>query len=236
MVHADAATIPDGVKSKAEFYDHLHAQLSSLLDGQRNWVTNLSNASSIIYASLNRFQQRLAKSQQGYQAKTVNWAGFYLLSPLFPTSDAPASSVSSTTKPLLRPTLWLGPFCGLPACQKINSVPGRGVCADASALLPPRAVRVDRTDDYPGHIACDSASQSEIVIPLVISRSSHLSRQHVDALSSVEVPIEWQGRGNDDEVIIGVLDIDCEQVEGFDKDDEDGLTRITKLIATSCDW
>ncbi len=135
----------------------------------------------MLYASLNRFQQRLAElkveaeqekadaataaeddsAANGAEstagdsaaapavpiepltaAKTINWAGFYLLSPFFPTSD---TSSAPTYK---RPTLLLGPFCGLPACQQISSVPGRGVCADASALLPPRVVRVDKTDDY----------------------------------------------------------------------------------------
>lgn len=146
---ADAATIPEEIKTKREFYAHLSTQLSSLLEGQRNWVSNLSNASSIIYASLNRFQQRLAELQgegSTQKAKTVNWAGFYLLSPFFPTSTA--ASAPTAPKPFKRPTLLLGPFCGLPACQQIQSVPGKGVCADASALLPPRAVRVDRTDDY----------------------------------------------------------------------------------------
>lgn len=73
--------------------------------------------------------------------------GFYLLSPLLPS---PA--------PVKRPTLLLAPFHGLPACQAITSVPGKGVCADASAILPPRTVRVARTDDYRKAIVVLSAS------------------------------------------------------------------------------
>lgn len=117
--------------SKSAFYTHLEEQLTALLDGQRNWVTNLANASSVIYFSMNKFPE--------WKEKRVNWAGFYLLSPLFPGAE-----VSSGKDP----KLWLGPFCGLPACQAINSVPGRGVCADGSAVLPPRTVCVPRTDDY----------------------------------------------------------------------------------------
>lgn len=79
-----------------------------------------------------------------------------------------------------------------------------------------------------GHIACDSASQSEIVLPLVVPRSK-LSA--FDAAST-----EWGGRGEGDDVIIGVLDLDCEQLDGFDADDEAGLTRVTQLLATACDW
>lgn len=73
-----------------------------------------------------------------WREKQVNWAGFYLLTPLFPGHTAAVSG----------PTLWLGPFAGLPACQAIQSVPGRGVCADGSARLPPATVCVPSTDEY----------------------------------------------------------------------------------------
>lgn len=88
-----------------------------------------------------------------------------------------------------------------------------------------------------GHIACDSASKSEIVVPLVVSRDavkglSQLPRQRDDKA----VPIEWQGRGDGEEVIIGVLDIDCEAEEGFDDADVRGLETVVQIIARSCDW
>ena len=215
MVHADAAALPAEVKTKVDLYAHLSSQLGSLLEDQRSWVSNLSNASSLIFHTLNSFPPWST-------SKRINWAGFYLLSPLLPSSP--------TVK---RPTLLLGPFHGLPACQSIQSVAGKGVCADASALLPPRTVRVDRTDDYPGHIACDSASQSEIVVPIVVSRHrvASLAAQLGSAL-----PVEWQGRGDGEDIIVGVLDIDCEAVEGFDEDDVRGLEGIVKLISHGCDW
>ncbi|PWN51259.1 hypothetical protein IE53DRAFT_361710, partial [Violaceomyces palustris] len=129
---ADAASIPQDVTTKDAFYDHLQSQIEALVDQDSNWVSALSNASSLIYHSLNRFKS--------WSDKKVNWAGFYLLSPLFPGgSNAQARS---------KPTLLLGPFVGLPACQLILSVPGKGVCADASSLLPPRPVRVSNTDEY----------------------------------------------------------------------------------------
>lgn len=127
MVHADAAILPDYIKTKTDLYEHVCLQLTGLLADQRSWVSNLSNASSILYHSLNAFSKE----------DHYNWAGFYLLSPLLP------GRIEVKT-----PTLLLGPFHGLPACQSIASVPGKGVCADASALLPPRTVKVDRTDDY----------------------------------------------------------------------------------------
>ncbi len=120
-----------------------------------------------------------------------------------------------------------------------------------------------RNTSTAGHIACDSASQSEIVVPLVISRSKQLSRRYREVLdgsratngeanaegepaakvrklddesAAAAVPVEWQGRGDGDEIIIGVLDIDCEQVEGFDEEDERGLKAVADLIAAACDW
>lgn len=71
-------------------------------------------------------------------------------------------------------------------------------------------------------------------MPIVVSRSKQLSKTHQQALQAG--PTEWQGRGGDDEIIIGVLDIDCEHLAGFDAEDEAGLTRIAKLISDSCDW
>lgn len=138
--------------------------------------------------------------------------------------------------PVKRPTLLLGPFHGLPACQSIQSVPGKGVCADASSLLPPRTVRVDKTEEYPNHIACDSASQSEIVVPIVVPRRKVQSFAQIDHVTNGAIPIEWQGRGDGEEIIIGVLDIDCEAIEGFDEEDVKGLERIVSLIADACDW
>jgi L-methionine (R)-S-oxide reductase len=151
-----------------------------------------------------------------------------LISPLVPAGG-----------PVKRPTLLLGPFHGLPACQSIQSIPGKGVCADASALLPPRTVKVDRTEEYPGHIACDSASQSEIVVPIVVSRSKVKSFSEAEKRSkATNEPIgpEWQGRGEEENIIVGVLDIDCEAVEGFDDEDIKGLEGIAKLISQACDW
>jgi L-methionine (R)-S-oxide reductase len=142
------------------------------------------------------------------------------------------SPILPGTSNFKRPTLLLGPFHGLPACQSIPSIPGKGVCADASALLPPRTVKVDNTEEYPGHIACDSASKSEIVVPIVLSRSKVAS--FVQAQESES--FEWQGRGDQDNIIIGVLDIDCEALQGFDEEDVKGLEGIVQQIADACDW
>ncbi|WFD41418.1 L-methionine (R)-S-oxide reductase [Malassezia psittaci] len=164
-----------------------------------------------------------------WKHKPVNWAGFYLMSPLFPGGGL---------ADVQQPTLWLGPFCGMPACQIIASVPGKGVCADASAILPPKPICVGRTDEYPGHIACDSQSQSEIVVPMMVSRNK-LSAKCQDALSGIGPPElirAWAGRGDQEEIIVGVLDIDCTQPNGFDQEDIDALQDLTRKVTSACDW
>lgn len=67
-------------------------------------------------------------------------------------------------------------------------------------------------DLYPGHIACDGETKSEIVCPLIVQRED----------------------GTED--TMGVLDLDCLAVGGFDADDEIGLNRISKLVVSTCDW
>ncbi len=107
----------------------------------------------------------------------INWAGFYLL----------RSGV-----------LWLGPFGGKPACVRIEL--GKGVCGTAAAER--RTVAVDDVRRFPGHIACDSASRSEIVLPLI-----------------------WKG------TLWGVLDIDSPQENRFTKRDQAGLERIAEILS-----
>ena len=111
----------------------------------------------------------------------LNWAGFYLL-------NSPKELV-------------LGPFQGKPACVRIAL--GRGVCGTAAAER--RTVLVPDVHAFPGHIACDSASNSEIVLPLI--------------------------RANGE--LLGVLDLDSPVLERFDVIDQQGLERIVRtLLAT----
>ena len=106
----------------------------------------------------------------------LNWAGFYLLQ-----GDL----------------LVLGPFQGKPACVTIPM--GRGVCGTAAREDHP--LRIADVHEFPGHIACDSASASEIVIPL------HKGGK-----------------------VIGVLDIDSPEKERFSMEDETGLAALAREI------
>ena len=109
----------------------------------------------------------------------INWCGFYLMD---------------------NGALMLGAFCGLPACIKIPL--GRGVCGTAAAK--DKVQRIYDVHDFPGHIACDSASNSEIVIPL------HSGGK-----------------------VIGVLDIDSPIFNRFSDTDREGLEEFTRILTSS---
>jgi L-methionine (R)-S-oxide reductase len=116
-------------QTKAELYHDLEIQLKGLLEGERNWVANAANFSSLLYLML----------------PELNWAGFYILR----GND-----------------LVLGPFQGKPACVRIAVKPAaKGVCGAAAKAR--RTLVVKDVHDFPGHIACDSASNSELAVPLI---------------------------------------------------------------------
>lgn len=93
--------------------------------------------------------------------------------------------------------LVLGPFQGKPACVRIAI--GKGVCGTAAEQR--QTILVDNVHDFPGHIACDSASNSEIVVPLI------------------------QG-----EQLLGVLDLDSTQFARFDEADAQGLNELVEIF------
>ncbi|MBB3760216.1 GAF domain-containing protein [Xanthomonas sp. NCPPB 2865] len=107
---------------------------------------------------------------------SLNWAGFYFYDGR---------------------ELVVGPFQGLPACVRIPL--DKGVCGAAASTR--QSQRIADVDAFPGHIACDSASRSELVIPLV--------------------------RGD---ALIGVLDLDSPELDRFDADDQRGLEAIAQIF------
>jgi L-methionine (R)-S-oxide reductase len=112
----------------------------------------------------------------------LNWAGFYWMK---------------------SGELVLGPFQGKPACVRIAL--GKGVCGTAARER--RAIVVADVNRFPGHIACDSASNSEVVVPIV--------------------------RGGE---VIGVLDVDSPRLERFDEADARGLQAVVELFLDSTDF
>ena len=112
----------------------------------------------------------------------INWAGFYLMD---------------------HGSLLLAPFAGLPACIRIPL--GRGVCGTAAAS--DSVQRIADVHAFPGHIACDSASRSEIVLPIWV-----------------------------DGQVFGVLDIDSPSLNRFTEQDADGLTAFVAALTRSVDF
>jgi GAF domain-containing protein len=114
----------------------------------------------------------------------VNWAGFYLMR---------------------GNQLLLGPFQGKPACVRIPVLPQpRGVCGAAAFQRKPQLV--GDVHQFPGHIACDSASNSEIVVPLIA-----------------------------DGKVIGVLDIDSPSLDRFDCEDQAGIEQLVRTFFSLTD-
>ncbi|MCC9604604.1 GAF domain-containing protein [Blastopirellula sp. JC732] len=111
--------------------------------------------------------------------RDVNWAGFYFLQ---------------------GEELVLGPFQGKPACVRIG--PGRGVCG--AAVVQRQTLVVPNVHEFPGHIACDCASNAEIVVPLIVG-----------------------------DRIIGVLDIDSPVLERFSEEDAAGLESIVACLLSA---
>ena len=111
----------------------------------------------------------------------INWAGFYFL-------QSPDELV-------------VGPFQGKPACVRISV--GKGVCG--TAVAQSRTILVDDVHQFPGHIACDAASRSELVVPLL--------------------------RGG---VVLGVLDLDSPLPGRFDIEDQAGVERLAAIYLAAC--
>jgi len=111
----------------------------------------------------------------------LNWAGFYFM------ADG---------------ELVVGPFQGKPACVRITV--GAGVCGTAVAQR--RAIRVEDVHAFPGHIACDAGSRSELVVPLF-----------------------------KDDAIIGVLDLDSPSLSRFDADDQAGIEALAAIFIAASD-
>lgn len=116
------------------------------------------------------------------QMPELNWAGFYFL-------KSPDELV-------------VGPFQGKPACVRIKV--GKGVCG--SAVARRASILVEDVDAFPGHIACDSASRSELVVPLI--------------------------KGDK---VLGVIDLDSPRPARFDAGDQAGIEAIAALYVEACE-
>lgn len=167
----------------------------SLPAGMSHVVETISTDSKPeFYASLHRQLEAVLHGERDWIANLaqssallmqtmpdLNWAGFYL------ARDG---------------QLVLGPFQGKVACVRIAL--GKGVCGTAAARR--ETVLVRNVHEFPGHIACDSASNSEVVVPLLAG-----------------------------DRLLGVLDLDSPKLNRFDADDARGLQRVVDILLHASD-
>ena len=186
-------------------YGLLAKQIVSLAEVDAHWLPVLSNAAALLWDALD----------------DINWVGFYLVDPVTVTgvelgaslepdagsgvepdaapSAAPGAEpdVAPSDHEVRIPELRLGPFQGKVACVRIPF--GRGVCGTAAETKTSQLV--EDVHQFPGHIACDSASNSEVVVPIV-----------------------------KDNQVVGVLDIDSPSVARFTQEDLTGLEQVVKAL------
>lgn len=144
-------------------YRLLNEQLKNIIDGVDDIVSNMANASALLFDTL----------------EDINWAGFYLVK---------------------NNELILGPFQGKIACTKIPY--GKGVCG--TAFKERKTLVVKNVHEFSGHIACDSRSNSEIVVPII--------------------------KNNE---VFAVLDIDSISLNRFTDLDKEGLEDFAETIGES---
>ena len=174
-------------------YGLLAKQIVSLAEVDAHWLPVLSNAAALLWDALD----------------DINWAGFYLVDPATVTGVEPDAGsggepdASPSDHEPCTPELRLGPFQGKVACVRIPF--GRGVCGTAAATRISQLV--EDVHQFPGHIACDSASNSEVVVPIF-----------------------------KDGQVVGVLDIDSPNVARFTQEDLAGLEQVVKALESCANF
>ena len=184
-------------------YGLLAKQIVSLAEVDAHWLPVLSNAAALLWDALD----------------DINWAGFYLVDPATVSGaelDAGSGAIAEPdvapeAEPDVAPSdheprtpeLRLGPFQGKVACVRIPF--GRGVCGTAAETKTSQLV--EDVHQFPGHIACDSASNSEVVVPIV-----------------------------KDNQVVGVLDIDSPSVARFTQEDLAGLEQVVKALESCANF
>ena len=182
-------------------YGLLAKQIVSLAEVDAHWLPVLSNAAALLWDALD----------------DINWVGFYLVDSVTVTraepdagsgvepgagSDLEPGAAPSAHEPRT-PELRLGSFQGKVACVRIPF--GRGVCGTAAKTKTSQLV--EDVHQFPGHIACDSASNSEVVVPIV-----------------------------KDNQVVGVLDIDSPSVARFTQKDLTGLEQVVKALESCANF
>lgn len=158
--------------------EHLHTlDKEEFYQGLYEFVLGLTHDERNLIANLANVASLLFNTM-----KEVNWAGFYLMK---------------------NGELVLGPFNGKPACIRIAV--GKGVCG--TAVLSKETQLVKDVHAFPGHIACDGDTNSELVIPIIVNKK-----------------------------VVGVLDLDSPVLERFNETDQKELEKMVEHLVQCCDW
>lgn len=160
-------------ETKEELYETLLPQLEALVEGETDDIANMANISACIMDTFHFW-----------------WVGFYRVMP----AEHPYSTVNGES---MGEELVLGPFQGPLACTRIRK--GKGICG--TVWEKAETIVVPDVEEFPGHIACSSASKSEIVVPIMKD-------------------------GN----VTAVLDIDSEHLGTFDETDKFWLEKVVALL------
>lgn len=218
--HASFSNFSSGsLSSKQDSYSLLLESAKALFvddDGVTKLpaISNLSNAAALLWGLYREIRP------------SVNWAGFYIRDPTQNTTKTNQTSKSSdrdSGKDSETERLILGPFQGKVACQIILF--GKGVCGTAAAQRKTQVVA--NVHEFPGHIACDGGTLSEIVVPIVIKPKKKNSGG-----------ADKNGKENesDKDVVIGVIDIDSLELNSFDEIDQKYLEEFAEIIAEYTNW
>ena len=185
--------------NKKELYEEVALQLRGMFEDCHHVLANLANATALLNQAM----------------EDINWVGFYLLKSepvlmnMYEVLNYGKRQTKSASNEFLKAeadkadekiedgVLVLGPFQGKPACVEIKV--GKGVCGRAVARDD--VILVEDVHEFAGHIACDEASNSEIVLPI-----------HVN------------------DMVVAVLDVDSPLIARFDEEDKEGLLEVVQVI------
>ena len=169
------------IPDAASKYEALVADVGGVVSGQRDKVANMANAAAVIFETLNGWTSQFGAPGEQY----TNWAGFYRV-------DLEARKCI------------LGPFQGGAARATIPF--GKGVVGSAAEQVATQLV--PNVHEFPGHIACDCASESEIVVPV----------------------LDAEGK------LVAVIDIDSPHRARFTDIDKVGIEAVAAVMGLACDW
>jgi len=188
--------------TKTTFYEKLLKDAKNVVGSTKDYMSNCANIASLVYHSFH----------ESYGDASVNWVGFYLVRPVALSDKVTSDSSDSKEHAdvINDRVLSLGPFHGKPAVTLIPYA--KGVCGTAAVERTTQLV--PNVHLHPNHIACDSASNSELVIPIFSGNS----------------------KGDSAVELLGVFDLDSPVVDFFSEEDATSLGAVVSLLVSGSSW